>query len=48
MISDYLDKKTVEAYYYVMDNAFYDDAAAGDVESDKKFAEENPEKEEEL
>ena len=48
MISNYLDKKTVDDYYYVMDNAFYDDAAAEDVESAKKFAEENPEEAEDL
>ena len=47
-ISDYLDKKTVEDYYYVMDTAFYDETAEADVESAKKFAEENPEEAEEL
>jgi hypothetical protein len=48
MINDYLDKKTVEDYYYVMDIAFYDETAEADVESAKKFAEENPEEAEEL
>jgi len=41
-------QKSVEDYYYIVDSAFYDGTAAEDVESDKKYAEENPEKAEDL
>lgn len=46
--SDYLDKEALKDYDYVMDRAFYDDTVAAEIESDKKFAEENPDEAEKV
>jgi hypothetical protein len=42
------DEQTLKDYFYVMQSAFYDSAVAEEVESDKRFSEENPEEAEEL
>lgn len=42
------DDKTVKDYFYIMESAFYDDTVAAEIESDKKFAEENPDEAEKV
>lgn len=42
------DDETINNYFYIMESAFYDSSVAAEIESDKKFAEENPEEAEQL